>query len=1203
LQPVLTREQVNQEKKETNMSKNLTRKGLAFGALVALGSTLFAGVPAQANSSGPLTLLPDGGTAAGATYTSLIGAGLTLSSTLSNGLQYPSAPQDNVLLNANGLTSSEFGNVVIVNNVYQDNVNMIEDYNVISRISDITPTHTGYSSQGVTQSQANALTSLITTSVLANNSALTAAVSLYNSQTDSGVPTVTISDGADTVIDFPAWNEVSNGLNAAGANLTEWQAVRDATSDAALQTAVDNYNDADDTTTVGDLQIDRNVTLSNFTAWSYNGQRSLSEHGFPSAWVPETIFNVGSAVDALDPLSRHYFLVENAGGANLTLARSGSLAVNNFYLFNEDGDATGPHTGDQTVTTVGNASVTTVSANTITTNAKKIAVSAAIGSEGARTVADLTINTVSTALTSAVKVKVTSFTDTVNGDPETTTAKINNGELRSATQEVTLLPAASVPVTTKMALSTERFNDATPPVAQDTLNATVTLGSSVNPHAVASSLRVFFFEDGVISDIADGPSTNVVGIPDAKRLEHTGVSVNSVTGALTATATRTDDLPSAVYTARTVYTAPAQDIFVGPRSAALDLRDGTNATVSGVRAAFSKSNDLQVQSSTDVDVVARAGTKSVPVVAQITRDSAPIGDYKAAGVTVRATVTGTVVNEDEGSEITVTGSTDKIVESGDVIVVTGFTNSNGQFPITITSTTGEDLDAVDVKFEVLTDSGAYVPGTVGSVTWATAVLQDELVVTPSEFLTGETVNVTLTAVDQFGVGIDQTENGRVSIRVDAYVDGAVKTATYSETKATTNGSASFSFANFATAGSNSEIQVQIFEASAPLALSLDYLTVYNNVETSSIAIADAFENRVQYVDYVTGKTTDAATLKAATDAGVIAEFTTASPSNAVAGTDFALIVGTALDANNAGQPGIPVTIAAEGVLFHDAETATIAKDSITVIANGQGFFDVQALSQKVNAAGATVTITAGGKTATTLLKTYLPTTIDAKNLKFSWALPANIVKNTTYSVVATLTDVWGNPLNTAKIATGTGFQNTDALSVAADGSLQVNGVATVARNFNNAGQATVFVRSVTDIAGPGQLRAAVGSFNYFTGAPSNAFGAVTTTANVYTDVTTTSWNESLWSGALAVDIDVLDKAPAAEGKVNVGSFNGKLVVYALNLDGAKISWKVAGRWGVANAVGDTLNRFDRPVGASGVNVIVEIYVNGVRQLQKTVLTR
>jgi hypothetical protein len=38
----------NQEKKETYMSKNLTLKGLAFGAIVALGTTAFAGTPAFA---------------------------------------------------------------------------------------------------------------------------------------------------------------------------------------------------------------------------------------------------------------------------------------------------------------------------------------------------------------------------------------------------------------------------------------------------------------------------------------------------------------------------------------------------------------------------------------------------------------------------------------------------------------------------------------------------------------------------------------------------------------------------------------------------------------------------------------------------------------------------------------------------------------------------------------------------------------------------------------------------------------------------------------------------------------------------------------------------------------------------------------------------------------------------------------------------
>jgi hypothetical protein len=1049
----LYKEMGKPRKKETYMSKTLSRKGIAFGAMIALGASLFAGAPAQANASGPLTLLPNGAGGAGATYTSLIGAGLTLSSTLD-------ADKQSVAVAA----------------VYRNVHNL----------------------------------------TLANWQSLDAAVG-----------------SAVAANDF-----------------------------AGVLTAVNNYNAASDGTYLARTGTDGtndNVT-GRLPFWTADTQKST---------LP---------VAAVDPLLRHYYLVENAAGASITLNLTGDSAVDNFYLFNADGDATGPHTTSQTGTTFTNNGTS----STFVTTAKKIAVHAGVGSTaGARTISPLKIDVTNANATTGVKVKVTSFTDTVFGNAETTTAKINNGEWRSATQEVSLLPAASVAVTTAMSGVTDRTGDE--------LRAVVTLGSSVNPYAAASSLGVVYYKDGTnITLDSHGTSDAVSGAVEY----HAAVAgdVDTDTGAIVVEvgADGTDfldgaDLKAGVYTARAIYIPTTPDIYVGARSVALDLRDGTNATVTSAKTVFTESDNVAVDGSNNAAV--REGTKSLTVVGQILKTGS--ADLKAAGVRVRATVTG--VNADEDTEITVTGSTSKIDEDGGSIVVFGFTDSNGQFPITINSTTGEDADQVTVKFDALLTTGLYAGAAAENITWEEAVLQSELEVTPSEYLTGATVNVTFTAVDQFGVGMDQTATGRVSIRVDAYVDGAVKTATYSETKATTTGAASFSFANFATAGSNQEIKVTVFQAST--AGTPAYYTVYNNVATSAIAVADVFENRVQYVDYVTGKTTDAATLKAATDAGVIGAFT----SNGAAG-QFANIVGTALDANNAGQPGVPVTIAAEGVLFHDAETATIAKDSITVFANGQGFFDVQALSQKVNAAGATVTITAGGVSKTTLLKSYLADSISAANLKFSWALPATIVKDTTYSVVATLTDVWGNPIRTLD-ATGDVY-------IYGEGALQVNGEADINRNFNASGQSTFFIRSVATIGGPGTLGATLdASLLYATGKPATN-GTVTDADQLFaTDVTTTSWDERLWSGALAVTVDVLDRAPAPTGKVNVGSFNGKLVVYAAGLDGAKISWKVAGRWGTAVASGNLLNRFDRPVGASGVNVIVEIYVNGVKQLTKTVLTR
>jgi hypothetical protein len=66
------------------MSKNLTRKGLALGAVVALGTSLFAGAPAFAGvESTGITLAP----AAGTTYTSIAGASFDLSTVVNSNIE------------------------------------------------------------------------------------------------------------------------------------------------------------------------------------------------------------------------------------------------------------------------------------------------------------------------------------------------------------------------------------------------------------------------------------------------------------------------------------------------------------------------------------------------------------------------------------------------------------------------------------------------------------------------------------------------------------------------------------------------------------------------------------------------------------------------------------------------------------------------------------------------------------------------------------------------------------------------------------------------------------------------------------------------------------------------------------------------------------------------------------------------------------
>ena len=93
---------------------------------------------------------------------------------------------------------------------------------------------------------------------------------------------------------------------------------------------------------------------------------------------------------------------------------------------------------------------------------------------------------------------------------------------------------------------------------------------------------------------------------------------------------------------------------------------------------------------------------------------------------------------------------------------------------------------------------------------------------------------------------------------------------------------------------------------------------------------------------------------------------------------------------------------------------------------------------------------------------------------------------------------------------------------------------------------------------------------------------------------------------LTTDLEVIGSIKSSSkpngGKVNVGSFNGKLVVYAAGLEGKRISWKVGGRWGRAVA-NSSFARFDRPTPRRGVEVNVEIFVDGVSQLTKRVVTR
>jgi hypothetical protein len=87
-------------------------------------------------------------------------------------------------------------------------------------------------------------------------------------------------------------------------------------------------------------------------------------------------------------------------------------------------------------------------------------------------------------------------------------------------------------------------------------------------------------------------------------------------------------------------------------------------------------------------------------------------------------------------------------------------------------------------------------------------------------------------------------------------------------------------------------------------------------------------------------------------------------------------------------------------------------------------------------------------------------------------------------------------------------------------------------------------------------------------------------------VSTTQTN-TIVIGAAVADATALP----AGAVVNVGTFNGKIVVYAKGLKGSTITWKIAGKWDAAEVTLD-FQRFDRPTAALGLDVMVDIHMAG-----------
>jgi hypothetical protein len=587
-----------------------------------------------------------------------------------------------------------------------------------------------------------------------------------------------------------------------------------------------------------------------------------------------------------------------------------------------------------------------------------------------------------------------------------------------------------------------------------------------------------------------------------------------------------------------------------------------NTTVAAGIEAIVTTDDVSAQAdSADAAFDLKAGSKAVTYTAQLSDNNTPdAGDAEAeASTPVLVAVKATSYID---GEYVVSGTPTKLTELNQTVFVTGFTDSDGQYSVTVTSSTASKSEAYVVKFYYL-DASTWTDGQTYTATYNTSAPTE--FTTPLTVLGGESVTVGFEVEDQFAAATDV--NGTTPMSV--ILQGS-DTDNLEEIVAVNGGAASFTFDNYLNAGESDIITATLVTGTLTTntqVLTPLTLTLYNTGDVVSINVPDTYTGAITHADFVDGKV---------------------SATNPAPGAATATIVTTLVDANGSGIPGAVATISGDNMNFKQVGATTYFLDTITVVADAAGVINVEVWTHKVTGAdGANVTITSGDQTETVEIESYFPQAMKGEILDFKISVPAQLEANKTYAVEASLMDKWGNP-----VATSAG-----AVDIAGNGSVLVNNVAAgVTKNFGSTGTVTVFLRSVTDILGPGSVSATLQAGADY--AAWNGTAVVTTetllVAEQLTDVTTTVWDETVFANEVEVDIEVVTEiTTSADQKVNVGTFKGFVALYAKGYEGQKMSAIVAGKWIVVESLASDFERVVRFTGA-GYTITTKLYIDGVQ---------
>jgi len=516
-----------------------------------------------------------------------------------------------------------------------------------------------------------------------------------------------------------------------------------------------------------------------------------------------------------------------------------------------------------------------------------------------------------------------------------------------------------------------------------------------------------------------------------------------------------------------------------------------------------------------------------------------------------------------GETLTVSGATGSISSKNAVSIVTGLTNSDGEYSVSVTSSdTSSSYAAYSVEFFALNQASpdAWIAqsgdGNTNKfdVDYAAADLATTSAFTAdSTVLSGDDVTVTFSVVDQYGEPMSSSAKGAAySVEL-----AAADTDDLELFAAVVDGEAAFTFANFVGTGSSEVLTAKLFTGAntspSYVAGQSEQMTLYNTDAVAGVNITDEdISTTVGYEDFITGL---------------------ASSTNVAPTASADTLSGTVVDSNGAGIPGAPVVLSGEGFQFLKTGGTSYSVDSISLNTDEAGFWSVDMWTHSASATGKDnlITVTSGTASGTIEVIAALAGSISGGSLVMSWDLPSNPVYNTTYAVTGTVVDVWGNPVSGVK------------LTFAGEAAAEFNAETSVFKETNTSGEVTVYLRSLKDVSGLAavSMTAATGT------------RALTDAGGLLTDVETTSWDESSWVNPISQEITFLTSAvvASADQKVNVGSFKGFVALYAKGYEGQKMSAIVAGKWIVVESLASDFERVVRFTGA-GYTITTKLYIDG-----------